>query len=298
MSDTLRLEFAARPSATLFMARALVPSPGFDQAAGVPSISAHWRGHRADPRELRDFLALSGLPESGLLPLLYPHTISFPLQMAVLTHPRFPMPIWRVLQVRNRLLQLAPLATDMVLDLKVVVAGQRILDKGAEVDLRVEARTDGQLVWEGLNTFYARGRFGAATDAQPPAAPVADQNLVAAWRMPTGGGGRFGKLSGDYNPIHLMSWYARRHGFRRALFHPQRVLGQCLAHLPAPDPARPQRLDAWLKGPVYYGSQVTLRATRNDADSIFGLNMQDEPRPAIVGHLRPVPPGQRLENAA
>lgn len=297
MSGALLLEFQARPSATVYMAGALIPSPGFAHAAGMPAMAAQWRGHRADGRELRDFLALSGLPESAHLPLLYPHTISFPLQMAVLTHPRFPVPIWRVLQVRNRLLQLLPLEKDMPLDLLVSVAGRRILDMGAEVDLRVEAKANGQTAWEAVNTFYVRGRFGPPTGAQPPPAPASGENVVATWHMPMGGGSRFGKLSGDYNPIHLIDWYARRHGFRRALFHPQRVLGQCLARLPAFEPALPLRLDAWLKGPVYYASQVTLRATRNASGSIFGLNMHDEARPAIVGQLRSAPPHQRLADA-
>lgn len=298
MSGALQLEFQARPSATVYMSGALIPSPGFAHAAGMPAMVARWRGHRADQRELRDFFALSGLPESAHLSLLYPHTFSFPLQMAILTHPRFPVPIWRVLQVRNRLLQLLPLEKNMPLDLQVSVAGRRILDKGAEVDLRVEAKADGQTVWEAVNTFYARGHFGPPTGTLPPPAPAGGENVVDTWQMPTGGGGRFGKLSGDFNPIHLMDWYARRHGFRRALFHPQRVLGHCLARLPAHNPTLPLRLDAWLKGPVYYASQVTLRATRDDAGSLFGLNMHDEPRPAIVGKLSSAQPDQRLADAA
>lgn len=299
MSDDIRLEYRKRPTAAHYMAGALLPSPGLPPDGALPRISARWSQHRVHPGELESFLELCGLDgsrESGCdsLPLLYPHVIGFPMQMAVLTHPRFPVPIWRMLQVRNRLLQLAPLSRRMPFDLTVGLAGSRILDKGAEFDLRVTANADGQTLWEGVTTFYTRGRFGAPRGGEPSSSPAPDETIVAEWRLPVGSGRRFGRLSGDYNPIHLWGWYARRMNFQRASFHPQRVLGACLARLPALDPARPQRLDAWLKGPVYYGAQVTLRASSGDGQSVFALNMQDESRPAIVGHLRQAAEGQRL----
>lgn len=293
MPDGIRLEYRKRPSAAVFMAGAIWPSPGFRKAGGVPPICARWLRHRANERELKAFLSLSGLPDAKHLPLLYPHTISFPLQMAVLTHPAFPVPIWRVLQVRNRLLQHAPLRKDAAFDLTVGVAGHRFLDKGVEIDLHAVAAVDGRPAWEAVNTFYVRGRFGAATAEATPE-PKVSLIETASWRMPAGGGWRYGGLSGDYNPLHWWSAYARKHGFARAFFHPQRVLGQCLARLPALDPGEPQQLDAWLKGPVYYGTQVALRARVEEDGTTFALNMDEEARPAIVGRLRRAAPGSRL----
>lgn len=295
MAGSIRIEYRKRPAAVAYMAGAMRPSPGFGRTGGVPSITTRWSSHRAEARELEDFLALSGLPEGEHLPLLYPHTISFPLQMAILTHPAFPVPIWRVLQVRNHILQHAPLEKDVPFDLAVRVAAHRFIEKGVEIDLHAVASAGEQRVWEAVNTFYVRGRFGQPQQASPLcASPAADGKLVDQWRMPAGGGWRFGGLSGDYNGIHLWGWYARRFGFPRAFFHPQRVLGQCVARLPALDPAQPQRLDAWLKGPVYYGAQVSLRAGPEKDGTAFALYMNDEARPAIIGRLRRAGPGSRL----
>ncbi|MCZ7654136.1 MAG: hypothetical protein M5R42_07370 [Rhodocyclaceae bacterium] len=154
----------------------------------MPAITAHWR-HRVDPSELKRFHALSGLPESRELPLLYPHTISFPLQMAILTQPAFPLPIWRMLQVRNRILQHAPLACDAVQDITARLVGHRILDKGAEFDLHATVQVDGAVAWESLNTFYARGRFGKPTADAAPEAP----KLVS--------GNPAGKLTREYGAM-------------------------------------------------------------------------------------------------
>ena len=278
----IRLDYGQRPSALAFMARALRPSPGLKR--GVPAISARWR-HRVAPAELVRFNALSGLPESDTLPLLYPHTIAFPLHMAILTQPAFPVPIWRVLQVRNRIRQTAPLPRDATLEIMVRVAGHRILEKGAEFDLHTTVGEGATTAWESENTFYVRGRFGAPTADAVPEAPKVSLPETATWRMPAGGGWHYGGLSGDYNGVHMFGWYARKLGFPRAFFHPQRVLGQCLARLPQ-TAALPLGLEAWIKGPVFYGAPVALRH-ESDADGTrFALHVDGDARPAIVGRLR------------
>jgi len=262
----------------------------------MPEISARWLQHRTDAHELRDFFHLSGLAGPGPWTLLYPHTISFPLQMAILTHKAFPVPIWRVLQVRNQLLQIRPLDLAAPLDLAVNIAAHRFLDKGAEIDLHTVANSIAGPVWESLNTFYVRGRFGQPTGAgSAPAAPDAGSAWLDRWRMPVGGGWRFGALTGDYNGLHLSDWYARRQGFARAFLHPQRVLGQCLTRLGPPEPDKPLRLDAWLKGPVFYGAQVGLRAAVQADATVFALHVGEDERPATVGRISQPAPGCRLQ---
>jgi acyl dehydratase len=283
MSREIHLDFRARPSALAFMARAIRPSPGLRK--GVPAISARWQ-HRVDAAELKRFHALSGLPEGETLPLLYPHTIGFPLQMAILTQPAFPVPIWKVLQVRNRIVQHAPLACEATLDIAVKVAGHRILEKGAEFDLHTAVGESGATAWESVNTFYMRGRFGAPTADAVPEAPKVSPGETATWRMPAGGGWHFGALSGDYNGVHMFGWYARKLGFPRAFFHPPRVLGQCLARLPQAERGLPLRLDAWIKGPVFYGAPVRMRSESGADGAVFALHVNEDERPAIVGHLR------------
>ncbi len=283
MQPEIRLDFRTRPSALAFMVRALWRSPGLGR--GVPAIAARWR-HRVDAAELKRFHALSGLPESEALPLLYLHTMGFPLHMAILTQPAFPVPIWRVLQVRNHILQHAPLARDATLDIAARIASHRILEKGAEFDLHTTVHDGATLAWESLNTFYARGRHGAPTARATAPAPKVSPGATARWRLPVGGGWCYGRLSGDFNPLHLWSGYARRRGFGGAFFHPQRVLGQCLARLPRAE-ALPLRLDAWLKGPVFYGALVALHRETGADGTRFALHVNEDERPAIVGHLRP-----------
>jgi acyl dehydratase len=306
MERVVHLDYQSRPSAPRYMIAAMRGAGGRSKAGAAPAITARWLRHRADARELASFLQLSGLPPGDGLPMLYPHTVSFPLQMAILTHPSFPVPIWNVLQVRNRLLQLAPMPIEETFDLTASVAAQRILDKGMEIDLYAVASAEGKPAWEAINTFYVRGKFGepgTAAAVPPPAAAAPPPSLgpdkiVAHWRMPGNGGFRFGGLTGDYNGIHLSDWYARRFRFPRAFLHPQRVLGLCLARLPARERELPQMLETWLKGPVYYGAQVTLRSAERDGATEFAVNIDGDARPAILGRLTATAPGTRLDGGA
>lgn len=293
------LAFNRRPSPLAYMLRALYPSQGLQEAGGFPPLRAVWRGMRIDRRELDTFLRLTGLKADGEVPLLYPHVVGFPLLMSILTCPAFPLPIWNALQIRNHLLQLRPIPASEVLDMESRVAGQRILEKGAEVDLHTTLRSASGLLWESLNTFYYRGRFGVAMPASPLAlAPDIDDSSIARWHTPSGVGRQFGRLTGDYNGIHLSNWYARMFGFRRAFHHPQLVLGQCMAHLPTGETGHPQRLDAWLKGPVFYACDVALHATRKANGVAFGLIPDGDTRPAMVGRWLACAPGGRLADGA
>jgi hypothetical protein len=206
--------------------------------------------------------------------------------MALLTDRAFPLPIWSVLQVRNRLLQHASITADARYARAVRVRPARRFDKGVEVDLHSTLHDEhGVLTWESLTTFYWRGSGTARPDAAtlPAASPQVDADMLAHWPSGEGSGWRFGALTGDYNGLHWSDTYARAFGFARAFHHPPRVAGQCLAHLGLDTAAPRQRLDLWIKGPVLYGAEVALRA-RHDAQACsFALHVDADTRPALVG---------------
>lgn len=279
MSPTL--SFERRPLAAAYMLRAALPTPRRRDLS--PQVVARWPDHRVDPGELAAFLRASGLPPGPTLPILYPHVFGFRLSMAVLTHPAMPVPIWGVVQIRNHLLSHRAIRAGESLDFETRVLRGRVLDKGLELDLRTRVHTAGELAWESVVTFFARGRFGEPSSVSPLArAPTELGPAAESWQMSDDAHWQFGRFTGDYNGIHLWDWYARRFRFRGALYHPPRVLGQCLARLPAVDPELPQRLDVWLKGPVLHGASVRLHRQNSRDATTFALFADDE-RPCIVG---------------
>lgn len=285
MTGVIELSYRRRPSSLRYMWRGVMPVRRNRDLN--PRIVATWRNHRADPRGLASFFSITGLPAGPDLPLLYPHVFGFRLAMAVLTHPAFPVPIWGVLQTRNHLVQHRPIPVDSAMDFECRVLAGRPTAKGAEFDLRTTVHVGAELAWEGVVTFFTRGRFGeSGPEAPRTRSPTEFGSLAAEWTPRNAGHWQFCGLTGDYNGIHLWDAYARRFGFPRALFHPQRMLGECLSRLPgACDHGTPQRLDAWLKGPVPHDAPVRLHATRAMKQATFALFVEPE-RPCIVGHLQ------------
>lgn len=223
--------------------------------------------------------------------LLAPHILGFRLPMAMVSHPAWPLPVWNALQVRNRLLIHRPLQPGETFDLMTRMAGWRVLEKGLEVDLHTRLQRGDECAWESVVTFYYRGRFGspaefgAARGAAPISPVVAEGDEHAAqWRVDGSRRWHFAALTGDYNGIHQWDWYARRLGFLAAFAHPQRIAAQCLAHLPSSGDGS-QQLDLWIKGPVFYGRDVTQRQTlRAGCDGYdFALFVANDTRPALVG---------------
>jgi hypothetical protein len=274
-----------RPSSLAFMARALAPSPRLRADRGVPQVVETWSPVRIDADHLATFRRMTGLTDDGDgIPILYPHVLAFPLLMALLTHRSWPLPIRSALQVRNRLVRHRRIDRGETLDLETRTAAHRWLEKGLEVDVATRLSDARSCCWESVVTFYYRGRFDApGTAAQQSSAPTPPAPAsVERFRTARGGGRAFAQLTGDYNPIHLWPAYARRMRFADASLHPQRVAGMCLARLPRPA-SDAQTLDLWIKGPVFYGASVTLGVAPEVDGTQFGLFLEGDPRPALVG---------------
>ncbi len=277
------VEYRSRPSALAYMSCALLARR--HAAAGLPQLIVRWRGVRAVSSDVDAVCALAEQPRSEFLPFLYFHVVGFRLHMALLTHPAFPVPIWKMLQVRNALVQHRRLRRSDSVDFELRLAAIRVVDKGMEADVSMSVAESGALAWESLNTFYARGAFGPATATRELSPAEPGGPAIAAWVTPTHGALRFARLTGDYNGLHLSDFYAKRLGFGRASLHAQRVLGACLAHLPGPDWEAPCRMEAWIKGPIGYGVPGSLRASELPGGYDFAFWTALDPRPAIVARV-------------
>ncbi len=294
--------YAAPPSALHYMLQAFRPSSGWNADRGFPDLNITWRGYPIEPEAMQFLQRISGMQDprsQQLLSLLFPHVTGFRLLMTMLTHPLWPLPIWRALQVRNRLTMYRPLRAGDKGDLVSGVAGWRVLEKGIEVDLHTRLQQGDNCAWESVVTFYYRGRFGSPAEhgaalhgAAPGAAPISPvlgdvSTKPEQWRLDGSSRWHFGALTGDYNGIHQWDGYARRFGFAAAFAHPQRVAAQCLGHLHSSD-SNARQLDLWIKGPVYFGSEVIQRQSpiAGNGGQDFALWIAGDDRPALVGSLR------------
>jgi hypothetical protein len=294
--STKTVVYAKRPSAAVYMPPVLFARNTWARRQRFPDLRLIWRRYVVEAPDIDKLLTLAGAPDrraSAAVLLLAPHVTGYRLLMAMLMHPSWPISIRRALQVRNRLLAHGPIELGKEFDLVAEVSGWRILEKGIELDLRTCLLRGDETRWESIVTFYYRGSHASAPDhgealGAPPVSPKIDDGAepLARWRVDPVGKWAFGSLTGDYNPMHQWSWYSRLTGFRAAFAHAQRIAAGCLARLPsAGDGVR--QVDLWIKGPVYFGSEVVLRQLETDSCDGRGFAVWtiDDPRPALVGRL-------------
>jgi hypothetical protein len=276
------------------MVRALMPSSGlgpFLAKEGLPELALRWQGMRLMERDAARYAALTGLPwqpgrpeQDPAMDLMLPQVCGFPLQLALLTHPRFPLPIWRALQIRNRIVLHRP-PGGAAGELHARLSALRLVEKGVELDVHSRLLQGEQLVWQAVNTFYYRGRFGQAQAesslrGSPPLVAAAEQRLL----LGRGGAWSMGVLTGDFNGLHLFRPYARLFGYRDAFAHPPLTLGLSLARL-APAGSLPFSLETWIRGPIHYRRELLLRHQESGHQLLFQLSMAGENRPGLVGRL-------------
>lgn len=198
-----------------------------------------------EPQGDERYARLCGLPRDAYLPLTFPHVLGVPLQMAIAARPDFPLPTMGLVHLRNRIVQRRPIPRGQPLEVRCVLADQRLARSGLEFDLRTEVRFGGELAWESVSTGLTRAVRGSGGPRPPDPEPLERPARWVGWRVPEDLGRRYAAATGDWNPIHLHALSARLFGFKRAIIHGMWSLARSVAELDLPAGQGPVRLKSW-----------------------------------------------------
>jgi acyl dehydratase len=231
-------------------------------AETLPDVRAARSGIRVDVADLAAYTRVCRFPLGNTLPLTYPHLLAFPLQMAVMGHEGFPLPLLGAVHVTNTITLTRPVSLADELDLTVWAQDLRPHRRGRQVDLVSEAHAGGELVWRGVSTYLSRGSEHPDVQVSDPPGlqPLADVTAGPVWRLAEGTGRSYAAVSGDWNPIHVHALAARPLGFPTAIAHGMYSYARTLAALGPrlPDGALASRV--WFRKPVRLPSTVRLRS--------------------------------------
>ncbi|GAB2605836.1 MaoC/PaaZ C-terminal domain-containing protein [Streptomyces capparidis] len=243
MEETVVLPRA--PRVLPLYARAVRGALGRGRGGGpveLPRTALVLPGVEVDPAHVAAYARVCGFPRAGALPPTYPHLLAFPVSLALMTGPGFPLPLLGLVHVANRIVTHRPVDPAERLTVVVRALGPRPHPRGTAFDVAAEVyavRAD-EPVWESRSTYLRRepGKRAAGEPSpagsperagQPspagrpgPAGPpggAEPTGAVALWRVPAGTGRRYAAVSGDRNPIHLHPWAARPFGYRAAIAH-------------------------------------------------------------------------------
>ncbi|CCG01257.1 MaoC family dehydratase [Blastococcus saxobsidens] len=244
-------------------------------------------GVTVEPANLADYARVCRFPLADSLPATYPHVLTFPLQMALMSDRSFPLALPGLVHVRNRIDVLRPIAASEALDLEVWAERFATHRSGATVDLCASVSSGGQEVWRGRSTYLARGARApeGAPDSDVTVAVGTLDRAAATWRIPDDAGRRYGKVSGDVNPIHLSGLTAKAFGFKRAIAHGMWVKARVLAAVAnrLPDALT---VDVGFRKPLFLPSTVTLSTAQADGGWDVAVRNATTGTEHLVGTIR------------
>lgn len=245
------------PNLTMLFGKAVLT--GFTRHGSALPSTVYSRDLVVDPEQLAAYNKVCGFRLTDELPVTYPHILSFPLQVKLMTDGDFPFPLVGSVHLANRITQRRPLCADQPLSIKVHVANLRDHTKGKQFDMISQATVDGSVVWESVSTYLRRGGGSGG----PAEREIVARQPRAVWRVPEDIGRRYAEVSGDRNPIHTHALTARLFGFPRAIAHGMWTKARCLAAFEGRLPDA-YTVDVRFKLPVLLPAKVGFYAAQQD----------------------------------
>jgi len=270
---------------------------GFYPGYNLPRISASAENITIDKGKLKRYIEICGLKDDGMLPLLYPHVFTAPLQMAVVSHKNFPVSCLGILHYRNHIIQHRPINADEILRIEVELTESRIVRQGVEIDYTIHVTSEDEPVWESVTTYLKKGKFGTESQESPDSNVIqsaADAVHYADFYIPDNIGNEYSKVCSDYNPIHLSKAVAKLFGYKGKVAHAMWAAACSMGSLPEISTDKPVRIDLAFKGPLFAGDKSYIKTSRTDDYIRFDYYCGDNRRPCINGKMSYVDKGTHL----
>lgn len=251
----------------------------------LPQISVQLDGVRFDAQNLAEYRAICGFAD-GAVPIPYPQVNAAALQLHLMTQKQFPLPLVGLVHLKNRIEQQRELSPDERFAVVTGITGQRATDKGLEFDLETTyAAEGGAAVWRGLTTILHRSKQKERRKAPPPA-EEAQLSQYHAFEAPEDIGRRYGRISGDRNPIHLYPFTAKLLGFDRHIAHGMWSMARCCALLQPGLGHAPRELATQFRQPLFLPARAALRYGPQGDGIAFSLIGAGSGRTHLAGVLR------------
>jgi hypothetical protein len=288
------LEFARAPAVwSMYPGIMMSRKPSHVPEGGeVPRIESRLAKVVIDRGHLASYSEICGAASGATLPIAYPHILAMPLHLAMLGAEAFPVKLFGLVHVANRIAMREPLSAEEPAEIRCWIEGHRDTERGQEFDLHTEYVVAGQPRWDETCTFLARRRTPAGlakttTGLKPPeGGPDAVAIKSSSFRAPAGLGRRYGFISGDVNPIHMSDLTAKAFGFPRAIAHGMWSLGRLASDF---EPAQFDggcELTVTFKLPIFMPAWLMLQRWEIENGSAFALRDAQGEKPHVTGMLK------------
>ncbi|MBI2932612.1 MAG: SDR family NAD(P)-dependent oxidoreductase [Planctomycetes bacterium] len=211
--------------------------------------------------------------------LVFPVTLIKDLFMKFLQDPEFNGDIARMVHGGQTMIYHKPWKAWDIVSPRGNVLSIEDKSSGQLLTLGQKIYSEGELLVELQTALFFRGESKGEKAAAPPAPdrgkPTASNTIVVPDDLPL----RYAKVSGDDNPIHVDSEFAKSVGFKNVILHGLATLGLSMRFLPK----TVERLQVRFSKPVYPGDRLTVNVWEKDRTLLFETVNQDGERVLTEG---------------
>lgn len=227
--------------------------------ASLPTLTLVRPSIRMESTHIARYADLCGFkPEQGV-PLTYPHMLAFPLHMLLMADANFPYSMMGLVHLANTVRQHARLKPDSLVRVEVRCGNPQAHEKGQAFSLMTQVLQENKPIWDSESIYLRTGiRNPSGKLYQSRLNEVSASQSTATWQVDSGIGRRYGKLSGDLNPIHLHRLGAMALGFPRAIAHGMWVKARALSALMPARALETAEASVEFKTPLFLPAQPTL----------------------------------------
>jgi acyl dehydratase len=218
-----------------------------------------------DAAHLASYAKVCGFSEAHGVPVTYPQLLTFAPVMAFVSSADCPWPAMGTVHLANRITQRERLSAGDALRVEVSTGRLVAHEKGQVFTLEMKILRAGIVAWEATQTLLRTGvknptgpAYASELNSERPLSRQAD--FTASGNI----GRRYGRVSGDHNPIHLSALSARLFGFRRAIAHGLWTQARALAVLLPRATIQQAEVAVDFKTPLFLPARASLWTTSHE----------------------------------
>jgi acyl dehydratase len=274
--------------------------PTFDQLLW-PAARTFFRGVNISPKgillearydqvpveasDLAAYRQFMGLAEEA--PLSYLYLLAQRAQIATMLDQDFSIAIIGMIHLENYLYQKAPFRYDQPFDIEVRVA----VDYKASGSLSPVLEV---VFWQKkILVAHCESRYLAKRKSKQPKniskntstlEPATNWAWSETWTLAADTGRQYARVSGDRNPIHTSTLFARLVGFARPIAHGWYAVARAVGQIQQQSGRSIAGIEVQFKSPVLLPSQVTLQVSAPSAGQFALVRHADAP-PLLAGQI-------------
>jgi acyl dehydratase len=240
-----------------------------------------------DADHLSQYCDICGFKESKDVPFIYPQILTFGLMLEFMGSEYCPWPAAGMVHMVNRIEQHNPLFIGDDLRIELSTGDLFRHEKGQMFNIKFQVLRGGHLVWQATQSTLCRV-VKQPVGEQYRSVMHSETRLSrqASFSIPANIGRRYGKVSGDVNPIHLTNLTARAFGFKRAIAHGMWTKARALSALLPEGITERAMAEVEFKLPLYLPGTVSLWSNRSAKCAKFELRDRQGEKPHLRGQLR------------